>query len=421
MDIDPTESTECAGPNTTASTLLADEGNGEEDSDEVDSAKVAHDEAAVKTISGDALRLAAEDGITMTESERSEALGLFSKASLARKVHDSPTLQEKFELCMNTSYLNRGNGDDDQKMRLDRRVPTRWNSDFACLKAHVKFQDSIRLLTAGRHGDLEAYALTPCQFVDKEKLAEELTEVLVIFQEITDLFSRAEVPLVHEVVPMLEDLEHQLDGVYRDVSVPNVIRIAARAALLMVGKYYALLDDNEVYCIAMERASDKQTKGKQCSKWALPPVDIGSSSKLNPDSMDAYLSTPLVPHEEIEAGGGYLQYWERQRTVRPRLAQMALDFLSVPASSVDAERAFSGGHLQMGHLQHGMSSQTFKGQVALGSWIGTPLMPDLDLATTIISSKMKPKRCTDKGKGKENADVLPTTVINVDSDSDVDM
>ncbi|KAG1737251.1 hypothetical protein EDB19DRAFT_1719299 [Suillus lakei] len=34
------------------------------------------------------------------------------------------------------------------------------------------------------------------------------------------------------------------------------------------------------------------------------------------------------------------------------------------ASSVDAKRAFSGGHLQVNHLQHGISSQTFKAQVA---------------------------------------------------------
>ncbi|KAG1736564.1 hypothetical protein EDB19DRAFT_1853484 [Suillus lakei] len=38
------------------------------------------------------------------------------------------------------------------------------------------------------------------------------------------------------------------------------------------------------------------------------------------------------------------------------------------ASSVDAERAFSGGRLQVNRLQHGISSQTFKAPVAIGSW-----------------------------------------------------
>ncbi|KAG1814276.1 uncharacterized protein BJ212DRAFT_1274492, partial [Suillus subaureus] len=31
-------------------------------------------------------------------------------------------------------------------------------------------------------------------------------------------------------------------------------------------------------------------------------------------------------------------------------------------------RAFSGGHLQVNRRQHGISSQTFKAHVAVGSW-----------------------------------------------------
>ncbi|KAG1771678.1 hypothetical protein EV702DRAFT_956805, partial [Suillus placidus] len=58
------------------------------------------------------------------------------------------------------------------------------------------------------------------------------------------------------------------------------------------------------------------------------------------------------------------------------------------ASSVDAERAFSGGRLQVNHLQHGINSQTFKAQVAVGSWYNTPLMNDLSAVTSIMHTKM---------------------------------
>ncbi|KAJ6492446.1 hypothetical protein C8R47DRAFT_925479, partial [Mycena vitilis] len=58
------------------------------------------------------------------------------------------------------------------------------------------------------------------------------------------------------------------------------------------------------------------------------------------------------------------------------------------ASSVDAERAFSGGRLQVNHLQHGTSSQTFKARVALGSWLGTPLMPTSKDAVAIMEKKV---------------------------------
>jgi hypothetical protein len=78
-------------------------------------------------------------------------------------------------------------------------------------------------------------------------------QLLQIFQDLTDLFSRAEVPLVHEVVPMLEALEHALQSVYEQEhgDLPPVIRIAAKAALLVLGRYYARTDDCEVYRIAM--------------------------------------------------------------------------------------------------------------------------------------------------------------------------
>ncbi|KAJ7686613.1 hypothetical protein B0H14DRAFT_2224941, partial [Mycena olivaceomarginata] len=51
-------------------------------------------------------------------------------------------------------------------------------------------------------------------------------------------------------------------------------------------------------------------------------------------------------------------------------------------SSVDAERAFSGGRLQV--LRSSSASNKFKARVALGSWIGTPLMPTSDVAVKIL-------------------------------------
>lgn len=91
------------------------------------------------------------------------------------------------------------------------------------------------------------------------------------------------------------------------------------------------------------------------------------------------------------------------------------------ASSVDAERAFSGGRLQVNHLQHGISSQTFKARVALGSWVDTPLFPP-SLAPEILRSKLESTKSKKsnlkltgsegKGKGKEKA------VIVLDSDSE---
>ncbi|KAG2337225.1 hypothetical protein BDR05DRAFT_919901 [Suillus weaverae] len=85
---------------------------------------------------------------------------------------------------------------------------------------------------------------------------------------------------------------------------------------------------------------------------------------------------------------------------------MALDFLLAPASSVDAEQAFSGGRLQVNHLQHGINLQTFKAQVAIRSWYNTPLMNDLSAITSIMHTKMVKGKGKALGKGKSNDNVI---------------
>ena len=45
-----------------------------------------------------------------------------------------------------------------------------------------------------------------------------------------------------------------------------------------------------------------------------------------------------------------------------------------------------------------MSSQTFKAQMAIGPWAGTPFMPNLDIPTSIVADTMSRDR---KGKGTE--------------------
>ncbi|KAG8692108.1 hypothetical protein FRC08_010001 [Ceratobasidium sp. 394] len=115
---------------------------------------------------------------------------------------------------------------------------------------------------------------------------------------------------------------------------------------------------------------------------SAPPIH------LERDSIEEYLETPVVSTYVINQYGGILSYWASELERRPRMARMALDLLTVPASSVDAERAFSGGRLMMNHLQHGMSTRSFQAQMAVGSWYGTPLLPELENAAQIIENHM---------------------------------
>lgn len=58
---------------------------------------------------------------------------------------------------------------------------------------------------------------------------------------------------MHEVIPILELLETDLTKVRDSSDLPDIIRVAAIAALLVVGKYYALTDESEVYHIAISK------------------------------------------------------------------------------------------------------------------------------------------------------------------------
>ncbi|KAF9522260.1 hypothetical protein CPB83DRAFT_777341 [Crepidotus variabilis] len=67
---------------------------------------------------------------------------------------------------------------------------------------------------------------------------------------------------------------------------------------------------------------------------------------------------------------------------------MGSDLCSAPATSVDAERAFSAGRRQVNFLQHNKSSQTFKAQMALGSWARSPLYPGIESVSQMVQGRM---------------------------------
>ena len=72
-----------------------------------------------------------------------------------------------------------------------------------------------------------------------------------IFDKISRRFSLAEVPLVYEVLPMLACLRRDLLQMKGDETLPDIIRIAAIASLLILEKYDNRYKQTEVYQIAV--------------------------------------------------------------------------------------------------------------------------------------------------------------------------
>lgn len=75
--------------------------------------------------------------------------------------------------------------------------------------------------------------------------------VLQLFKEPTLLFSRAEVPLVSNTLPMIQELEESLNLVRDDLELSKVMRVAAHASLMLLQKYHSLSDECEVYRISI--------------------------------------------------------------------------------------------------------------------------------------------------------------------------
>jgi hypothetical protein len=75
------------------------------------------------------------------------------------------------------------------------------------------------------------------------------------------LFSKAEVPLIAEALPMLYDLRRSMEAVVKDTPpednidddddplppTPAVIRIAARASTILIDKYINLMKKSKLY------------------------------------------------------------------------------------------------------------------------------------------------------------------------------
>ncbi|KAJ7619599.1 hypothetical protein FB45DRAFT_755220, partial [Roridomyces roridus] len=62
-----------------------------------------------------------------------------------------------------------------------------------------------------------------------------------------------------------------------------------------------------------------------------------------------------------------------------------------PATSVDAERAFSEGRHQVSWNQHSMTSQAFRAQMAIASWANAPFF-DLTSAVAALDAERAPLR-----------------------------
>ncbi|KIM54869.1 hypothetical protein SCLCIDRAFT_43076, partial [Scleroderma citrinum Foug A] len=63
----------------------------------------------------------------------------------------------------------------------------------------------------------------------------------------------------------------------------------------------------------------------------------------------------------------------------PRLTCMTLDYLTIPATSIDVKCLFSKGRILLPHLRNRLSSQSISALLCLGSWSLHGFVKDKDI------------------------------------------
>ncbi|KAF7359902.1 putative AC9 transposase [Mycena venus] len=101
------------------------------------------------------------------------------------------------------------------------------------------------------------------------------------------------------------------------------------------------------------------------------------------DEVSDYLAAPRVRTEDP------MNWWWNHRREYPVLSQVALDYLSVPSTSVAVERVFSHGRRLLEFTRNRMSGASFRRQLCLGSWGRNNLIRIQDLIAACTPKKRK--------------------------------
>ncbi|KAJ7909565.1 hypothetical protein B0H13DRAFT_2330270 [Mycena leptocephala] len=137
----------------------------------MDTGEQAHDDAVIKSTRDRAISDMRLRGVMITDEQNKTVLGMYPKvAGLARRVHDSAsTLGVKFQ-----NLVSADNKLIEERNTLTRRVPTRWNSDYACIDSHLYLRDPVEALTGQAGNKLSSFRLTSVQW----SLPKEVKDVL---------------------------------------------------------------------------------------------------------------------------------------------------------------------------------------------------------------------------------------------------
>jgi hypothetical protein len=112
-------------------------------------------------------------------------------------------------------------------------------------------------------------------------------------------------------------------------------------------------------------SGDQQVPSIQVQSDYLIDEDFYDKAEdvITKDEVTEYLSMPLLPVDDP------LEWWRRHQTSLPKLARMAFDILSIPATSCEVERVFSRSKLVLSSQRHALKDDTIELLVCLKYWL----------------------------------------------------
>ncbi|KAJ3513591.1 hypothetical protein NLJ89_g2860 [Agrocybe chaxingu] len=301
---------------------------------------------------------------------------------------------------------------------MPRDVSTRWNSTFDMVDFALDYKPAINAITAKREMKMRQYELDNKEWT----IAKELRDILVIFKDATLFFSRG-TPSISMVIPAMDHIDEHLATAAKNRKLSPSIRAALAIGKRTLNRYYNKTDHSEVYRIAMvlhpchklvyfknagweeewinttrdivraeydhtyafmdtlelsENTATSTTSQSLNIFDNLPALTAPTTRELR-DELERYLSTD--PEHVTDP----FAWWYERRTMYPHLHRMALDYLCIPATSVDVERVFSQGRLLLSHVRSRLSVQSTRALICLGCWSNLGYVKDADVkAVTVL-------------------------------------
>jgi len=110
--------------------------------------------------------------------------------------------------------------------------------------------------------------------------------------------------------------------------------------------------------------------------------NLSVTTSPRPNEIQEYLSHPV---ENVKDA---LKWWVENKYVYPKLHRMALDYLSIPATSTSVERVFSQGRHLLPFARNSLSPSSIRAFLCFGSWSRCGLVV-LDDVVAAVTARMR--------------------------------